>query len=306
MRPSADADLDAAVMTRLTIVGAGTSAPQPATPASGVLVESASTSILVDVGQGVIRSLMTRHDPRELDAIVVGHMHADHYIDLVSLRYLLPWAGFTGRRIPVLLPPGGRARIDALATAISERDGFFDHTFEIREYDPSAIMAVGDLTLGFVAGLHYVPAWGCTITDTIGRRVVVSGDTGPNEGLVEAADQADLLIVEATLLTAAEDDPSRGHLTVAEAIDAGTRSGAGRTILVHHRPQNHEAILEATREDPSAVLGLPGLTVELDAADGLPVVTPPSIDGSEPPGDGQMDAGPAAGIASSASRARWR
>jgi ribonuclease BN (tRNA processing enzyme) len=306
MRPSADADLEAAVMTRLTIVGAGTSAPQPGTPASGVLVQSPSTSILVDVGQGVIRSLMSRHDPRDLDAIVVGHMHADHYIDLVSLRYLLPWAGFTGRRIPVLLPPGGSARIEALATAISERDGFFDHTFEIVEYDPSATIAVADLSLEFVAGLHYVPAWGCAITDSAGRRVVISGDTGPNEGLVEAADGADLLIVEATLLSAAEDDPARGHLTVAEAIDAGARSGAGRTVLVHHRPQNHEAILEATRDDPSTVLGMPGLTAELGAADASPVVSLPSTDGSEPPGDGQLEAGPAAGIASSASRARWR
>ena len=107
---------------RLTIIGAGTSAPQPETPASGILVETASTALLIDCGQGVIRGLMAHRDPRDLDAIIVGHLHADHYIDLVSLRYLMPWTGFTGRRIPVLLPPGGRARVDQLAAAISERE----------------------------------------------------------------------------------------------------------------------------------------------------------------------------------------
>ena len=77
-------------MTRVTVIGAGTSAPQPETPASGILVESPSTGLLIDCGQGVIRGLMSLRDPRELDAIIVGHLHADHYIDLVSLRYLIP------------------------------------------------------------------------------------------------------------------------------------------------------------------------------------------------------------------------
>ena len=70
-------------MTRVTIVGSGTSAPQPDAPASGILIETASTGILIDCGQGVIRELMPIRDPRSLDAIVVGHLHADHYIDLV-------------------------------------------------------------------------------------------------------------------------------------------------------------------------------------------------------------------------------
>jgi ribonuclease BN (tRNA processing enzyme) len=306
MRLSADADLDAAAMTRLTIVGAGTSAPQPETPASGVLVETKSTAILLDIGQGVVRSLMAHRDPRELDAIVVGHMHADHYIDLISLRYLMPWAGYTGRRIPVLLPPGGRTRIEALATAISERAGFFDDTFDIREYDPAAAMTIGDLTLGYLEGRHYVPAWGCTIGDAHGRRIVMSGDTGPTETLLDAARGADVLIVEATLLTAAEDDVARGHLTLDEAIEAGARSGAARTVLVHHRPQNREAILAAVAAHPGAALGLPGLAIELGPSAASPVILAPPSDGSEASTEGQFEADPAAGIASSASRARWR
>lgn len=303
----ADAEPVAAPMTRVTIVGAGTSAPQPETPASGVLVESATTTLLVDCGQGVIRGLMPLVDPRELGAIVVGHMHADHYIDLVSLRYLLPWADFSGRRIPVLLPPGGRSKIDDLARAISERDGFFDEVFEIREYDPASSVQVGDLTVRFVAGEHYVPAWGCVVEDAAGARVVVSGDTGPNERLVEAATGAELLVVEATLLKPEEDDPARGHLTIDEAIDHGARADVRRTVLVHHRPQNRAAILEACAAAGRAILGLPGLVV--DVTPGRAVPYRPDRDG---PGRGDGNPGAAqpgdeaVGIASSASRARRR
>ena len=266
-------------MTRITIVGSGTSAPQPETPASGILVETASTAILIDCGQGVIRGLMPIRDPRELDAIVVGHLHADHYIDIVSLRYLMPWAGFTGPRVPLLLPPGGRARMAELAAAISERVGFFDHTFDVSEYDPSVEVTIGDLRLGFLAGRHYVPAWGCRLDDAAGHRVVVSGDTGPNAGLVEAARGADLFIVEATLLDAGEDDPSRGHLTVDEAVAIGRDAQVGRTVLVHHRTQNYEAVLAACLAADSVSAGRPGLVIELDDVrrPSSTPVDPPSI-----------------------------
>jgi ribonuclease BN (tRNA processing enzyme) len=264
VRRSADAKSGDPIVTRVTIVGSGTSAPQPETPASGILVETASTAILIDCGQGVIRGLMGIRDPRELDAIVVGHLHADHYIDVVSLRYLMPWAGFTGRRVPLLLPPGGRERMAALASAISERVGFFDHTFDVREYDPASEQTIGDLRLGFLPGRHYVPAWGFRLRDEAGRLIVVSGDTGPNESLVEAARGANLFIVEATLLDAGEDDTTRGHLTVDEAVGIGRAAGAGRTVLVHHRTQNHEAVMAACQPDGLVSAGRPGLVVDLD------------------------------------------
>jgi ribonuclease BN (tRNA processing enzyme) len=287
-------------MTRVTVIGAGTSAPQPETPASGILIETASTGVLVDCGQGVIRGLMSLRDPRELDAIIVGHLHADHYIDLVSLRYLMPWAGFTGRRVPVLLPPGGRQKLEELASAISERQGFFDHTFEVAEYDPERRVEIGDLSIDFLPGRHYVPAWGCAIRDRAGAFIVVSGDTGPSDALIEASRGADLFIVEATLLTAAEDDPTRGHLTFDEAIEMGARAGAGRTVLVHHRPQNHDAMLAALANRPDAVAGRPGLVIDLADVRSSRMGGPGQVIG-----DGRMDAADVpAGAASRAARAR--
>jgi ribonuclease BN (tRNA processing enzyme) len=264
VRRSADATSGGTIVTRVTVVGSGTSAPQPETPASGILVETAATAILIDCGQGVVRGMMAIRDPRDLDAIVIGHLHADHFIDVVSLRYLLPWAGFTGRRVQVLLPPGGRARMAELAAAISERVGFFDDALDVREYDPAAELAIGDLEVGFIPGRHYVPAWGCRLRDAAGRRIVVSGDTGPNDALAEAARDADLFIVEATLLDSAEDDPIRGHLTIDEAIGIGRSARVGRTVLVHHRLRDHDALVSASLGARDVVVGRAGLVIELD------------------------------------------
>jgi ribonuclease BN (tRNA processing enzyme) len=267
-------------VTRVTVVGSGTSAPQPETPASGILVETAATAVLIDCGQGVIRGMMATRDPRDLDAIVIGHLHADHFIDIVSLRYLLPWAGFTGRRVQILLPPGGRERMAELAAAISERVGFFGDALDVREYDPATQLTIGDLEVGFIPGRHYIPAWGCRLRDSAGRRIVVSGDTGPNDALAEVARGADLLIVEATLLDSAEDDPVRGHLTIDEAIGIGRIARVGRTVLVHHRLRDHDALVSASLGSTGVAVGRPGLVIELDD-----VVRPVKADSAEPAGD---------------------
>jgi len=139
---------------RVTVLGYGTAVPHQATPTAGYLVRWGETNLLLDVGQGVVRNLQGVLDPHALTGVVIGHMHADHYLGLVGLRYLYPWGEPASDRLPVHLPPGGRHRLDALAVAISERTGFFDDAFVAREYDPEAGLTVGDLRGRFLEGRH--------------------------------------------------------------------------------------------------------------------------------------------------------
>ena len=230
---------------RLTVLGCGPAAPQPDTPASGLLVQSGETAILLDCGQGVAARLVQRVRLDLLSAIVVGHMHADHYIDLSALRYRFPWGNRAQARLPVYLPPGGRSHVSALAEAISERPGFFDDAFDLQEYDPATSIVIGDTTLSFVPGRHYVPAWGVALTDRAGHRLVYAGDTGPNPDLVAAASGADLLVCEATLGSVAEDDPARrGHLTLEETLEIA-RQAQARHLLVTHYPSARRAAMTA-------------------------------------------------------------
>ena len=249
---------------RLTVVGSGTSEPQPETAASGILIETRTFGVLVDCGQGVVRELLSIRDPRALDAIVVGHMHADHYIGLISLRYLMPWNGVADR-LQVYLPPGGRDRIGDLASAISERPDFFDDAFDIVEYDPDGSLDVGDMRISFIAGRHYIPAWGCSIEAIGDGRIIISGDTGPNEDLVTAARGADVLVAEATLASPEDDDPERGHLTPEEALDIAARAGVPRTVLVHYPADLRDRIDAACARMPGATAGRAGLVVEVGA-----------------------------------------
>jgi ribonuclease BN (tRNA processing enzyme) len=208
-------------------------------------VEWGETALLLDIGQGVVRRLERVLDPRRLAGIVVGHMHADHYLDLASLRYLYPWADSDEARLPVHLPPGGANRLETLANAISERAGFFDSAFAVDEYDPDAAMAIGPLTLRFMRARHYVPAWGVAIEAPDGARLVYTGDTGPSEAMTAFASGADLVLVEAALHDPGDDDPERGHLTVNEGIDLARRAQAREALLVHYAP-DRRAELESS------------------------------------------------------------
>jgi ribonuclease BN (tRNA processing enzyme) len=252
---------------RLTVLGCSTAAPHPATPTAGYLVEWGSTAVLLDCGQGVIRNLQKVLDPHDLAGIVIGHMHADHYLDIVGLRYLYPWGEPAPDPLPIHLPPGGRARLDALSKAVSERDGFFDAAFVAQEYDPDGVLEIGELRIRFVRGRHYVPAWGVVIDAPDGSRLAYTGDTGPSASVEDSVRDADLLLVESALGLAAHDDPERGHLTPEEAIDMARRSGAKSAILVHYGP--------ARRPEMDAMCAAAGPWVRT-AVDGLTVTVRPS------------------------------
>jgi ribonuclease BN (tRNA processing enzyme) len=254
---------------RLTVLGCSSAPPHEAWPAAGFLLEWDTTTVLLDVGQGVVRRLQRLMDPTHLSAVVVGHMHADHYLDLVGLRYLFPWGEAALEPLAVHLPPGGRDRLDALATAVSERPGFFDAAFDAREYRPDEPLRIGPFTIRFVRGRHYVPAWGVVVETPDGRRLGYTGDTGPSDAVVEAMRGVDLLMIEAGLRLPSHDDPERGHLTAEEAIDMAVRSEARSTLLVHYAPGRRaelQGLCDAV--GPQIRPAVAGLTITIGTAGG--------------------------------------
>jgi hypothetical protein len=64
----------------------------------------------------------------------------------------------------------------------------------------------------------------------------------------------------------------------------GRDAQVGRTILVHHRSQNHEAVMAAAQGSDSVQVGRPGLVVELDGiAHSTEPAAPDSGDDDEEP-----------------------
>ncbi len=249
---------------RLTVLGTGTARPVADSAASGILVESDRTAVLFDIGSGIASRLEGTIGAARLDGLVVGHMHADHWIDIAPLRYRFPWGERAPRPLPVFLPPGGKAKLDHLAEVISERAGFFEVAFDVREYATGETLEIGELRVRPHPIGHYVPAWSMDIQGPGGERIYYAGDMGPSDATVELARGADLLILESTLETSAYDDEKRGHLTAEEAVDHVIRSGVPRGLLVHYPSERRAAIAAICAPTEGLVVpAVTGMVVEI-------------------------------------------
>jgi ribonuclease BN (tRNA processing enzyme) len=189
---------------RLTVLGRSPASPNPGEACAGYLVEGGDARVLVDIGPGVVSQLVGRHHPDELDAVVVSHLHADHMLDLVTLRYVYPWRSRpVDQRLRVVLPPGSADQMLDLAKGVGNAHHFED-CFRLSEHDGATSLTFGGLSLQPIATQHYIPCWGFRI-ESGGRRLAYTADTAPCGGLTDLADGADLLLSEATLRSLDED-----------------------------------------------------------------------------------------------------
>src|ERR687892_513536 len=77
---------------RLTVLGKSPSWQDAGGACSGHLLEADDASVLVDCGNGVFSKLRRYRDYTQLDAVLVSHLHADHFLDLVPYSYALTYA----------------------------------------------------------------------------------------------------------------------------------------------------------------------------------------------------------------------
>src|SRR6201981_2566474 len=105
---------------RLTIVGCGDAFGSGGRFNTCFFLETAKGTLLVDFGASSLVALKAHGlDPNAIDAILLSHLHGDHF---GALPFLLLDAQFLARRERPLLiagPPGTRARLDQLL------EGFF-------------------------------------------------------------------------------------------------------------------------------------------------------------------------------------
>jgi len=104
---------------RVTVLGKSPSWQDAAGACSGYLVQQDGFTLLLDCGNGVFSKLRPVVDYVDVDAVLITHMHADHFLDLVPFSYALRYAprqqpvavgGWPGTQAParpqLYVPPG--------------------------------------------------------------------------------------------------------------------------------------------------------------------------------------------------------
>ena len=187
------------------------------------------------MGSGAFANLRRHVDYDRLGAVVISHMHADHFIDLIPLRYALRYGPRRRReKLPVHLPPDGLAILRKLADAFPREVGDdFLEVFALREYDPSRPLAIDGATLRFAHTAHYIPAFAAR-WERDGASVTYSADTAPDERVVALARESDVFVCEATLRDGQVEHGMRGHCSAAEAATMARDAGVRRLVLTHY------------------------------------------------------------------------
>jgi ribonuclease BN (tRNA processing enzyme) len=225
---------------RFTVLGRSPAVPNPGEACAGYLVEGGRSRVMVDIGPGTVAQLLRLCNPWELDAVVISHMHTDHCLDLVTLRYSYPWIDVAKKRLLVIVPPGATAQLAEMALGAGYQN-FFDKSFIFVEHDGKRPIEIGNLRLEPDETQHFVRTWGFRISargadEDPDRILAYSADAGPCPALPRIADTAELFLCEAALRSLDEDDPaplSRGHLLPAEAARLASEAAVNRLLLTH-------------------------------------------------------------------------
>ena len=249
---------------KVTVIGCSGSFPGPDGPASCYLVEAEGFRLVLDLGSGALGQLQRHLDLRQLDAVLVSHLHPDHCIDLLALyvaRTYDPHRHY--RTLPVWVPAGGGEQM-ARAYGRSDRQSLTE-AFDWTEWTDGA-HRIGPFDVTVARMAHPVETWGMRL-EYAGKVLAYSADTGPCDAVVELAEGADLALFEAAFEVGRDDDGPRDlHLTARDAGEAATKAGVRRLVITHLPPWNDPKVAQrdatATYDGP-VELAVPGSAYEL-------------------------------------------
>jgi ribonuclease BN (tRNA processing enzyme) len=185
---------------RVTVVGSGDAFGSGGRFNTCFFVESARGTLLVDCGASTPVALKTLGiDPLRIDAIVLSHLHGDHF---GGLPFLLLDGQFLARRerpLTIAGPPGTRLRVDQLMEVFFPKSTGTKWRFpwEVVEIEVGRETTLLEHSVLTAEVIHRSGAPSTAIRLSDGEKVLsYSGDTEWTDALIGIADRADLFICE--------------------------------------------------------------------------------------------------------------
>ncbi|TCT02418.1 MBL fold metallo-hydrolase [Aquabacter spiritensis] len=218
---------------RLTVIGCGDAFGSGGRGNSCFHLAADRLSVALDFGASALVDAKRRGvDPAGLDAVILSHLHGDHF---GGLPFLLLDGQYGARRIKPLTivgPPGTAARLADLCEAMfpGMTGTTWRYAHEVREVAPGSAVTLGGLVVGSAEVVHKsgAPSTALRIAGE-GRIIAFSGDTEWTEALLPIAAGADLFICECYRF----DGAPTGHMAYETLAARDAELGAKRILLTH-------------------------------------------------------------------------
>ncbi len=240
---------------QLTILGCYGPYPPAGGACSGYLLREEEYNLLIDCGNGVLSRLQEHIDFRDLNAVLLSHLHPDHYSDVMIMRYGLVMARNSGRLsepLKIYAPPEPEEEFERLP---------YKDIYSVQPIGPDQALELGPFTIETTAVLHAVPGIALRIKSASGT-LVYSGDTEYFQGLENFACEADLLLCEANYQDLDITNNLPNHISAGQAARTAASAQAKRLLLTHHHPGRDQDVsrVEAENHYPGVEMAVEGET----------------------------------------------
>ncbi|MPZ74580.1 MAG: MBL fold metallo-hydrolase [Nitriliruptorales bacterium] len=216
---------------QVTVLGCSGTHTGPDRMCSSYMVESANYRLLLDCGNGALSNLQRRWNVADVDAVVISHLHPDHFADLYGLYYALRFHADGPRSVPVVAPLGAWE----FASQLLDSADRFAQTCRFETAQAGDRLNLGPFTVTLFASSHPVETLGSRVQ--AGAAVVAyTGDSGPTAQLQHLARDADLLLADATWLERQRPLPTGVHMTGHEAGTVAAAANVRRLVTTHVFP----------------------------------------------------------------------
>lgn len=237
---------------QLIVCGSSGSHPGPDAAGASLLLSVDGTDVLLDIGNGSLTNLMRFRDVADIDAIVLSHMHPDHFLDLYGFhhaRVFHPTPDLPP--VPVHAPRGAAETVALLVDdTVRLHAGLPFH--DLVTDRPFHVARLRFVPFGVS---HPVPAFGVRV-EAGATDMAYTGDTELTDDLVAHVRGADLLVADATWLEDHGPYPAGIHMTAADVGRLADAAKVGKVLLTHIKPtHDHEAsAAEAARHFGGEIL----------------------------------------------------
>ncbi|MHA2041534.1 MAG: MBL fold metallo-hydrolase [Candidatus Thorarchaeota archaeon] len=250
---------------KISLLGTGTSLPDPERVQSGVLVEAGETTLLLDVGSGVLqRMTQSGVDLTSINHVFISHFHIDHCSDFLSFCQSLWLLGYD-KTLELYAPP----RLREWSRGIYDiafpylREKLLVEKTSLKEED---VIHLGSVVVSTAPTTHSTLESRAFRVEYDGKSIVYSSDTAPCREVIELATGADILIHECNWLDG--DYPKGVHTSPSELADIVERAEPKKVVITHISPEvvaNEKQVLATVgrRTDAKVVLGKDLMTLSI-------------------------------------------
>lgn len=221
---------------KLTFVGSGDAFGSGGRFQTCMHLQAGDYTALIDCGASSLVAMKAQgHDPSEVDAVVVSHLHGDHF---GGLPFLVLDGQFSRRIRPltVLGPQGTAERLKVAMEVLYPGSTQVERRFrlDVHELEGTGTpLTSGNITVRGYEVDHACGAPPLAVTVELnGVTVGYSGDTAWTPALLEPARASDVFVCEAYTY----DKTVRYHLSYSATREHRNDFGEGHLVLTHMSP----------------------------------------------------------------------